>query len=72
MSMTTNIVARVWCSPRLDSQYPWKWAVQNNRETLEFGAERTEYIATREAEKALSSWLTILSKDKGEQPSSIP
>jgi hypothetical protein len=61
MNPNISITCRVWCSPRADSRYPWKWAVQNDAgETLESGAEETEQAARLEATAARASWISIL------------
>lgn len=54
-----SIQVRVWNSPRADSRYPWKWAVQEGDQTIEFGAEETEEDAKREATEARASWIKI-------------
>ena len=63
MNPNVAITVRVWCSPRADSQFPWKWAVDNREDgtTMEFGAEPTEADAKREATAARASWIEILS-----------
>lgn len=62
MNPNITITCRVWCSPRADSQYPWKWAVDCSErgECMEFGAEATEADAKREATEARASWINIL------------
>lgn len=62
MDPNIAITVRVWCSPRADSQYPWKWAVDNRDDgtCMEFGAEATEVDAKREATAARASWICIL------------
>lgn len=60
MDPNIAITVRVWHSPRADSQYPWKWAVQNGTETMEFGAEQSEADAKREATEARALWICIL------------
>lgn len=60
-NLDLNIVSRVWLSPRTDmGDYPWNWAVQNNGETLEFGRERNESDAKREASEAYADWHRII------------
>ncbi len=62
MNPNISITVRVWCSPRADTDYPWKWAVQNEHgETMELGAEKSEEDAKREATVARASWIEILS-----------
>ena len=62
MNPNITITVRVWCSPRADSAYPWKWAVDNSetRQCMEFGAEETEEDAKREATEARASWINVL------------
>ncbi len=63
MDPNITIRSRVWHSPRADSQYPWKWAVESTEvpgESMEFGAEKTEEDAKREAAAARASWICIL------------
>lgn len=62
MDPNITVTARVWCTPRADNVYPWKWAVQDGECTLEFGAEPSEDDAKLEATAARASWLRILTK----------
>lgn len=59
------IRCRVWCSPQTHKHpYVWEWAVDNGEDTLEFGREKTEEDAKREAEEARADWQRILSPNK--------
>lgn len=65
MNPNIAITVRVWCSPRADTAYPWKWAVHDEHgQTMEFGAEETEADAKREATLARASWINILTEQK--------
>lgn len=62
-------VIRIWCSPRVDmGGYPWNWAVHRKNETLEFGCEKTEAEARREAEGARDHWAALLSPNDPRDP----
>ena len=60
-----GITLRVWCSPRLDmGDFPWNWAIHNEGGTIEFGREKTEADARKEAEEARANWAQILTDQK--------
>lgn len=68
---TGELQARVWCSPRIPTDgYIWHWAVDDFTagECLEFGREKTEEDAKREANEAKESWTRIRAAMQSARP----